>query len=132
MRVEAGKHRKRGGHDLRSWYKTRTIEDGADSLIVRRTTHATPDDVNAGYERFSWVTICREVAKLKVSVLDGEVLPLATVFATVARSPSNRWRKQATPTGNDANETGRADAAGFLSHALPALCTDQPRSIVSD
>ena len=35
LRVEAGERRDRGGHDLRSRYKTRTIEDGADSLIVK-------------------------------------------------------------------------------------------------
>jgi integrase len=50
LRVEAGERRDRGGHDLRGWYKTRCIEDGADSLIIRRTTHAPPRDVNAGYE----------------------------------------------------------------------------------
>ena len=40
LRVEAGEHRDRGGHDLRAWYKTRCVDDGADSLIIRRTTHA--------------------------------------------------------------------------------------------
>jgi len=62
LRVEAGERRDRGGHDLRGWSKTRCIEDGADSLIIRRTTHAPPRDVNAGYERFTWATICREVS----------------------------------------------------------------------
>jgi hypothetical protein len=42
LRLEAGEHRDRGGHDLRGWYQTRTIEDGGDSLIIRRTTHAPP------------------------------------------------------------------------------------------
>ena len=32
LRVDAGEARDRGGHDLRSWYQTRCIEDGADSL----------------------------------------------------------------------------------------------------
>jgi hypothetical protein len=40
LRIEAGARRDRGGHDLRGWYKTLCIEDGADSLIVRRT-HAS-------------------------------------------------------------------------------------------
>ena len=31
LRVEAGERRDRGGHDLRGWYKTRCIEDGADA-----------------------------------------------------------------------------------------------------
>lgn len=103
LRVEAGERRDRGGHDLRSWYKTRCIEDGADSLIVRRTTHAAPKDVDSGYERFSWAAICREVGKLRVTVLDGKVLELATEFATAESKSGNRWTKQVTPLGLEGN-----------------------------
>jgi hypothetical protein len=99
LRVEAGERRDRGGHDLRGWYKTRCIEDGADSLIIRRTTHAPPRDVNAGYERFTWATICREVSKLRVGILGGEVLPLATSPATTERKAAKRWRKVVPPMG---------------------------------
>jgi hypothetical protein len=99
LRVEAGERRDRGGHDLRGWYKTRCIEDGADSLIIRRTTHAPPRDVNAGYERFTWATICREVSKLRVGILGGEGLPLATSLATTERRAEKRWRKVVTPMG---------------------------------
>ena len=82
LRKEAGKTRHRGGHDPRSWYQTRCIEAGADTLIVRSTTHASDKSVNRGYERFSWATKCREVGKLRVGILGGEVLPLATTLAT--------------------------------------------------
>jgi len=99
LRVEAGERRDRGEHDLRGWYKTRCIEDGADSLIIRRTTHAPPRDVNAGYERFTWATICREVAKLRVDILGGEGLPLATNFATTELKVASRWQKVVTPLG---------------------------------
>jgi hypothetical protein len=99
LRVQAGKRRARGGHDLRSWYKTRCIEDGADSLIIRRTTHAPPKDVDSGYERFSWATICREVAKLNCSILHGDVLPLGTAHGTAEKRARNRWRKVVTPKG---------------------------------
>jgi len=75
------------------------MEDGADSLILRRTTHAAPKDVARGYERFSWATICREVAKLQIGLLDGEILALATGFATAERRVENRWRKVVTPKG---------------------------------
>ena len=95
LRIEAGEHRDRGGHDLRSWYETRAIEDGADSLILRRSTHAAPKDVAGGYERFSWKVICREVAKLEIGLLDGEILMLGTA----ERRASNRWRKVVTPMG---------------------------------
>jgi hypothetical protein len=39
--------------------------------------------------------ICREVSKLRVSILDGAVLPLATTELKAAR----RWRKVVTPMG---------------------------------
>jgi hypothetical protein len=55
--------------------------------------------VNAGYERFTWATICREVGKLRVDILDGEVLPLATGSATTELRAVNRWRKVVTPMG---------------------------------
>lgn len=99
LRVDAGKLRDRGGHDLRSWYETRLIEDGADSLLVRRTTHARPKDVSGGYERFSWKTICREVAKLKVRVLGGKVLPLVPESLQAEAKARGRWHNSVTPLG---------------------------------
>jgi integrase len=83
LRVAAGKFRSRGGHDLRSWFKTATIEDGADSDLIRRCTHAPPKDVDSGYKRFSWSTYCREVAKLSISLKSfGGVLTLGTPLGT--------------------------------------------------
>ncbi len=116
MRVEAGENRDRGGHDLRSWYQTRMIEDDADSLIIRRTTHAASKDVNSGYERFSWATICREVAKLKVEVLDGKVLELATRSLHAEKKAGARWTSVVTPKGleggdSSASEQVRADSS---------------------
>src|SRR5206468_588940 len=35
LHVEAGEHRDRGGHDLRSWYMTATVECGCESLVLR-------------------------------------------------------------------------------------------------
>jgi integrase len=99
LRVKAGAKRTRGGHDLRSWFKTRTIEDGADSLLIRRITHAPPKDVESGYQRFSWAALCREVSKLRVDVLDGKILALGTGFGTAERKAGNRWLNLVTPKG---------------------------------
>lgn len=99
LRVDAGKERDRGGHDLRSWYETRCIEDGADSLLLRRTTHAAPKSVSGGYERFSWATLCREIAKLRVDVPDDRVLLTATRSLQAERKADNRWRNSVTPLG---------------------------------
>lgn len=108
MRVKAGESRARGGHDLRSWYMTRMIEDGADGLIIKRTTHAPPKNVQGGYQRFSWDATCREAAKLKVEILVGEVVPLATGFATStarAASARGRWLKSALVAEAHGNRT---------------------------
>ncbi len=99
MRVMAGSLRARGGHDLRSWYETRLIEDGASSVLVRRTTHAPPKDVAGGYERFSWEAICREISKLKVEILDGKVLELATGSLQSEKKAGARWTSVVTPSG---------------------------------
>lgn len=98
LRVEAGERRDRGGHDLRSWFMTQTIDDGADSLIADRFTHAPPKTVTAGYRRFSWDTLCRELQKLRVT-LDGEPLRLATDSLQVAKKAGARWTCVVTPKG---------------------------------
>ncbi len=98
LRVKAGKTRKRGGHDLRSWFLTRCIEDGADSAIVRSFTHAADKSVNGGYERWSWAAKCRELSKLTVTVLDGAVLHLVQAHVQAEKRARNRWRsREVTP-----------------------------------
>src|SRR5262245_49869819 len=59
--------------------------------VTRRFTHTTKGDVVWGYTRAQWPALCAEVAKLRVSTLDGEVLLLATVFATAGLRAKNRW-----------------------------------------
>lgn len=48
-------------------YATQTVIDGADSMIVRRTTYAPPKDVVSGYIRLPWATLYREAATLTAS-----------------------------------------------------------------
>jgi integrase len=94
LRVEAGEHRDRGGHDLRSWFLTATVECGCESLVLRRTTHAAPGDILAGYQRFGWGTMCREISKLKISILGGEVLALPPGLPPGGKAESKRWKQQ--------------------------------------
>ncbi len=92
FRTTAGEHRNRGGHDLRSWFLTKTIEDGADSLLIDRVTHAPPKTVTAGYRRFPWETLCREVSKLRVRM--AELLPsYADYDLQVSRKTIKRKQK---------------------------------------
>lgn len=93
LRVETGEHCDRGGHDLRSWFITTCQENGAHRDLLRVVTHTTKGDVVSGYTCAQWPALCAEVAKLRVSTLDGEILPLVTVFATAELRARNRWKK---------------------------------------
>ncbi|HEX8106204.1 MAG TPA: hypothetical protein VF516_00690 [Kofleriaceae bacterium] len=62
-------------------------------------THTSKGDVVSGYTRAQWPALCAEVAKLRVSTLDGEILPLATVLATAELRAEKRWQKVVTPMG---------------------------------
>jgi hypothetical protein len=62
-------------------------------------THTSKGDVVSGYTRAQWPALCAEVGKLRVSTLDGEILPLATGFATAEVKAARRWRKVVTPMG---------------------------------
>lgn len=99
LRVDAGESRDRGGHDLRAWFSTKVIEDGGDSLLVRRFTHASDKSVAGGYERFSWAALCRELEKLQVTIPVGDPLPLVTSSLHAEAKARNRWRKVVTPLG---------------------------------
>ncbi len=98
LRKDAGEHRDRGGHDLRGWFITTCQEHGADTSAMMRITHTKPKDVIGGYTRLPWAALCKAVAQLQISV-DGDLLELATDFATRERSAGLRWRNMATPTG---------------------------------
>ena len=65
LRVEAGEHRDRGGHDLRAWFITSCQEAGAHRDLLRLVTHKAPADVMSGYTRATWPSLCAEVRKLR-------------------------------------------------------------------
>jgi integrase len=66
LRVDAGRHRNRGGHDLRAWFITSCQEAGAHRDLLRVITHTSKGDVMGGYTRATWPSLCAEVAKLVV------------------------------------------------------------------
>ncbi len=132
LRVEAGTIRARGGHDLRSWFKTQTIEDGADSDIIRRTTHAPPRDVDSGYKRFTWATYCREVAKLRISPgSHGGVLSLGTQPGTRSGSYGpregnywrNGWRRFVEAPGVEPGSEDESEEASTMCSPLFGFCS---------
>jgi integrase len=102
LRVQAGARRKRGGHDLRSWFITTCQEHGAHRDLLRVVTHGRGTDVVDGYTRATWGALCAEVGKLRVSILDGKVLELVTELRTVELRAINRWQKRVSPEGFEA------------------------------
>lgn len=73
LRIEAGEHRDRGGHDLRAWFITSCQEAGAHRDLLRVVTHTAKGDIVSGYTRATWAALCAEVAKLQVQVISNEV-----------------------------------------------------------
>lgn len=114
LRTRAGMLRSRGGHDMRSWFITQLISDGADSLVVHRFTHAPPNDVIGGYQRFAWSTLCCEASKLR--------LPNIEVLSRSAPSP----KMQIAPSAAEAQYFGLA----ALERALNSGDTDLASAIV--
>jgi len=91
---------------LSDWERIYGYAPTIDDLIVptRNMTPIDPKDANEamwspGTRGWHVVALCAEVAKLRVSTLDGELLPLATVFATAELKAANRWRNIVTPLG---------------------------------
>jgi hypothetical protein len=74
-------------------------EAGAHRDLLRVVPDTAASDVVSGYTGATWGALCTEVAKLRVSTLDGEILPLAAGFATAETRAANRWRKRVTPLG---------------------------------
>jgi hypothetical protein len=99
LRVDAGEHRDRGGHDLRAWFITTCQEHGAHRDLLRVVTHTARSDVISGYTRATWPALCAEVSKLRVALLDGAVVPLSTAMAQQTPTASNDSRKVAASTG---------------------------------
>jgi integrase len=99
LRVDAGKHRARGGHDLRAWFITTCQEHGAHRDLLRVVTHTAKGDVVSGYTRATWGALCGEVGKLRVSLLDGKLLELSTELSTREKRARGRWSKAVRAEG---------------------------------
>lgn len=77
LRVGAGEHRDRGGHDMRAWFMSTGVEDGANIAVLQRITHTKKKDVVSGYTRLPWHVLCEAVAAIKMT-LEPDALPLGT------------------------------------------------------
>jgi len=105
LRVTAGDHRARGGHDLRAWFISAALEDGANTIDLYAVTHTKKKDVEASYNRQRWAQLCTAVSRLQIALGD-DPLALATgLLPSIERlrTAYNKRRvgrsEMATPTG---------------------------------
>jgi integrase len=135
LRVGAGEHRARGGHDLRAWFISTALEDGAAPDALYAVTHTKKRDVASGYNRQRWSRLCEAVSALQLPL--GED-PLAVVpgFVTRELSLRRRWYKDGDPDGirtrrnarKNAPETAQTPAA---TGPVAAPCDLMMRSLVT-
>jgi integrase len=105
LRIEAGEHRDRGGHDLRAWFISTGLEDGASADALYAVTHTKKKDVASLYNRIPWHRLCEAVGCLKIE-LGADPLPLGTDELPRLTSLRRHYYKRgltkkqrATPTG---------------------------------
>lgn len=78
LRVKAGKHQNRRGHDLRRTLITLARSDGAIDGVLKCITHGpSTQQIMDLYSSYPWETLCTEFAKLKVRLLEGKVIAMA-------------------------------------------------------
>jgi integrase len=88
LRTEAGKERNRRGHDLRRTLITLARTDGAIDSVLKVITHGpTTQQMIDLYSSFPWETLCAELGKLKIQLLEGQVIRMAANDPTAIRGP---------------------------------------------
>jgi integrase len=76
LRIKASS-RNRRGHDLRRTLITLSRADGAIDSLLRWVTHGPrPSEILDVYSSPPWADLCREIAKLRVRLLDGAVVQM--------------------------------------------------------
>jgi site-specific recombinase XerD len=71
--------RPRRTHDTRRTFISLARANGANKDILRQVTHQPEGDQVDDYTTLPWETLCTEVAKLKIKLLEGKLLPLSAV-----------------------------------------------------
>ena len=66
--------RRRRQHDLRRTFISLARADGARKDILETVTHGERGDVMDSYTTLPWASVCEEVAKMKVKLVEGKVI----------------------------------------------------------
>ena len=77
---------------MRRTFVTLARTDGAIDGLLRWVTHGPTTDMMDVYSSPPWSALCAEVAKLKVAVREGALVPMPK------NSGANRWLKPMTPS----------------------------------
>ena len=68
--------RRRRQHDLRRTFISLTRADGARKDILETVTHGARGDIIDAYTTLPWPSVCEEVAKLKVELIQSKVIEM--------------------------------------------------------
>lgn len=71
--------RRRRSHDFRRSFISLVVDNDGRHEVIRRATHARKKDgVIEGYTSIEWLTLCKEVLRLRLRRHDGELIQLPT------------------------------------------------------
>lgn len=76
--------RHRRQHDTRRTFISIGRADGANKDLLTWISHGAEGDQVGDYTTFPWETLCEEVSKLRIRLLEGKVLPLQAAGFTTA------------------------------------------------
>jgi len=69
--------RRRRQHDLRRTFVSLSLADGARKDVLRWITHGPTGDIMDLYTTLPWSSLCAEVRKLRVEMVQGKLLAIA-------------------------------------------------------
>lgn len=100
--------RNRRGHDLRRTLITLARADGAIDSLLRWVTHGPrPSEILDVYSSPPWADLCREIAKLRVRLLEGRIVALPAAASSGDAGSLGTGVVQRSETAATANENER-------------------------
>ena len=106
-------------HNGRRTNITLTLAGGASKVLLRPMTHGSKEDQIDDYHSVAWETLCQEVLKLKVEVLEGRVLALPIAVGQLQSPLQSRIEEvnQMVTHGREGTRTLHEGSTGKHGHA---------------
>jgi integrase len=125
--------RPRRAHDFRATMISLGIAHGATEEILSTLTHPSPSKAFEAYQRFSWPTLCAEIAKLPIGYDSVTVrlarggdrrLPLSSDTASKRTGPhkpqSDGWVAEYSAARRPVTAVTESDPSGYAAYAARA------------